>query len=69
VINSYAVSNFTSSGSIAETLVGVQEQKLGITYFEDREKFISAVTLEDVKAVAVRLLSAKPVVMLVGPKA
>ncbi len=69
VINSYAVSNFTSSGSIAETLVGVQEQKLGITYFEDREKFISAVTLDDVKAVAVRLLSAKPVVMLVGPKA
>ena len=69
IINSYAVANFDSSSSIAETLVAVQDQNLGITYFEDRERLIGQVTIEEVKASAAKLLSAKPVIMLVGPQA
>ncbi|MCB1383967.1 MAG: insulinase family protein [Notoacmeibacter sp.] len=69
IINSYAVANFDSSSSIAETLVAVQEQDLGITYFEDRERLIGQVTLDQAKAEAVKLLSATPVIMLVGPQA
>ena len=46
---------FSSSGRISGMLVGIQLQHLGIDYFDRRNGFIEAVTLEDVRRVAARL--------------
>lgn len=46
---------FTSSAAIADMLVGMQEENLGIDYIDRRNGFIDAVTLEDAKRVAARL--------------
>lgn len=46
---------FTSSSAIADMLVGMQEENLGIDYIEKRNSYIEAVTLEDAKRVARRL--------------
>ena len=43
---------FTSSSSIAATLVAMQEDGLGIDYIDKRNAFIEAVTFEDAKRVA-----------------
>ncbi|WP_417685528.1 M16 family metallopeptidase [Roseibium sp.] len=60
---------FDSSGKIARQLVALQNVGLGIDYFERRNAEIDAVTLEDVKRVAHRLLAGKtPTVSMVGPK-
>ncbi len=64
----YAVSNLDSSMAVASTLVAIQEDDLGIDYIDRREALIDAVTLEDVKAAAKRLLSAEPSVLVLGPK-
>jgi len=47
---------FTSSRRIAGILVGMQVSELGIDYLDKRNGFIEAVTLEDIKRVARRLL-------------
>ena len=47
---------FTSSGGIAAMLVGMQEDGLGIDYFNRRNSYIDAVTLDQVNSVARRLL-------------
>jgi len=52
---SYAL-RFGSSQAIARMLTGLQLENLGIDYFERRNGFIEAVTLEDVNRVAKRLL-------------
>ena len=69
VKGSYAVQNLSSSLSIASTLVGIQLDDLGIDYIDRRQALIDAVTLDDVKAVAKRLLSVEPTVITVGPAA
>jgi zinc protease len=45
----------TSNDRIAQTLVGMQVDDLGIDYLERRNAYIEAVTLEDVRRVAQRL--------------
>lgn len=69
VIGAYAINNLDSSAAIARTLVQLQMDRLGIDYIQRRVKLINDVTLDDVTAVAKRLLTAEPAVMLVGPKA
>jgi len=60
---------FDSSSKIARQLVALQNSDLGIDYFERRNSEVEAVTLEDVKRVARRLLADKsPTVVTVGPK-
>lgn len=67
VIGSYAINNLDTSRGIASTLVELQIDKLGIDYMDRRKNEIGAVTKEDVQAVAKRLLSAEPAIMIVGP--
>ncbi|GAB4514126.1 MAG: pitrilysin family protein [Roseibium sp.] len=65
---SYAL-RFDSSGKIARQLVALQNSDLGIDYFERRNSEIEAVTLDDVRRVAQRLLAGKtPTIVTVGPK-
>ncbi|WFU06827.1 pitrilysin family protein (plasmid) [Rhizobium sp. CB3171] len=66
-IGSFAISNLNSSRAIAGTLVEIQLEDLGIDYIERREQLIQAVTIDDVRSAARRLLSADPAVMIVGP--
>ena len=67
-IGAYALNNLDSSGSIAATLVELQIEGLGIDYMQRRADYIGAVTLDEVKAVAKRLLSVEPAVLVVGPQ-
>ena len=69
VKGSYAVRNLDSSLAVAQTLVGIQLDDLGIDYIDERQALIDAVTLDDVKAVAKKLLDAKPTVVTVGSAA
>lgn len=69
VIGSYAISELGSSVSIASTLVGLQLKGLGIDYLSRRADLINAVTLDQVKAAAAKLLSAKPAMLILGPSA
>ena len=56
-----------STRSIARMLVGLQENRLGIDYIERRSSLIGAVTAEDIRRVARRLLSPdKLAVVIVG---
>lgn len=67
VVGAYAINNLNSSMAIAGTLVELQLDDLGIDYIQRRAGLIEAVTLDDAKAVARRLLSADPAIMVVGP--
>jgi zinc protease len=67
VIGSYAINNLDTSRSIARTLVELQIDGLGIDYITTRKGQIEAVTAAEVQAVAKRLLSAEPAVLIVGP--
>jgi zinc protease len=65
---SYAL-RFDGSGKIARQLVALQNADLGVDYFDRRNSEIEAVTLEDVRHVAKRLLADKtPTIVTVGPK-
>ncbi|MGN6471583.1 MAG: M16 family metallopeptidase, partial [Rhizobiaceae bacterium] len=68
VIGAFALSNLDSSTAIARTLVDLQIDDLGIDYIQTREAKINAVTLDEVKAEASKLLSAQPAILIVGPK-
>jgi zinc protease len=68
VIGAFAISNLDSSAAIARTLVDLQIDDLGIDYIQTREAKINAVTLDEVKAEAKKLLSVEPAVLIVGPK-
>ena len=52
---SYAL-RFSSNGAIANQLLGLQQQDLGIGYVNRRNSLVEAVTLDQVKAEAKRLL-------------
>ncbi|EAU41745.1 ZINC PROTEASE [Fulvimarina pelagi HTCC2506] len=67
VKGSYAVRNLDSSGAIARTLVGIQLDDLGMDYIDTRQDQIDAVTMDQVKAAAQKLLSVEPTVITVGP--
>ena len=62
---SYAL-RFDTSTKIAEQLVLIQLDDLGIDYIDKRNGLIDAVTLADVKRVAKRLLEASMLVTVVG---
>ncbi len=67
ITGSYAINNLDSSGAIARTLVEIQIDDLGIDYMDRRVGIIEAVTLDEVKAAAARLLTVEPTVMTLGP--
>ena len=57
----------SSSGAIARLLVGMQIENLGIDYLERRNDYIEAVTLDDARRVARKLLDAGDLtVVMVG---
>lgn len=59
---------FTSTASIAEILLAVQRDNLGLDYVDKRNSLIEAVTLEDAKRVAKRLYDPDGLtVVIVGP--
>jgi zinc protease len=63
---SYAL-RFDSNAKIAGQLLGIQQQSLGIGYIARRNALVEAVTLEQVKAQAKRLLDAgRLIVTIVG---
>lgn len=63
---SYAL-RFDTSSKIASQLLGIQQEDLGLDYVNKRNDLISAVTLEDIKRVAKRILDPdKLIVAVVG---
>jgi zinc protease len=62
---SYAL-RFDTSSKIAEQLVQIQLEGLGIDYIDKRNGLVEAVTMADVKRVAKRLLDANMLVTVVG---
>jgi len=67
VIGAYAVYNMGSSSQIAAVLVSLQQQNLPVDYLEKRSSLINAVTLDEVNAVARKLLSVESAILMVGP--
>ncbi|HAT87896.1 MAG TPA: peptidase M16 [Rhizobiales bacterium] len=66
LIGSYPL-RFDTSSKISRQLVGIQEEDLGIDYFDKRNSYIEAVSLEDAKRVAKRLFKPENLfVMTVG---
>ncbi len=68
ITGSYAISNLDTSGKIASVLVAIQRENLGIDYIDKRAEYIAAVTIEDTRRMARKLLSNKPTIVIVGPK-
>ncbi len=69
ITGSYAL-RFSNSQRIADILVAVQEEGFGADYFTMRNSYVEAVTADDVKRVAKRLLDpAKLLVVVVGKPA
>ena len=68
VISSFAL-NLDTSTKIASLLVQLQLDDLGIDYFQQRSAMIDAVTLDDAKRVAKRLLDNGMLVTVVGKPA
>lgn len=68
LVGAYAINNLDSSSSVARTLVELQKDRRGIDYIERRAALIEAVTLDEVKAAAQRLLTAEPAVLVIGPE-
>lgn len=69
LVGAYPINNLDSSSSVASTLVQLQIDNRGIDYIDRRVGYIEAVTLEQVKDAAKRLLTAKPAVLIIGPEA
>ncbi|SDP67607.1 zinc protease [Phyllobacterium sp. YR620] len=67
LVGSYAVNNLDSSSAVASTLVGLQDENLGRDYIDKRADLINAVTLDEVKAAARKLLLTDPAILIVGP--
>ncbi|WP_081738892.1 M16 family metallopeptidase [Mesorhizobium ciceri] len=66
-IGAYPINYLNSSASIAATLLDMQLNNFGIDYIQRRAGLIEEVTIEQVKAVAKKLLSTEPAIMIVGP--
>lgn len=67
LVGSYAINNLNSSGAIANTLVQLQVEELGIDYIDRRAGLINAVTRDEAAEAAKLLLSADPAVLILGP--
>jgi zinc protease len=67
LVGSYAVNNLDSSSAVASTLIGLQDENLGRDYIDKRADLINAVTLDQVKAAAKKLLQTDPAILIVGP--
>lgn len=65
LIGSYLL-RFDTSAKIAAQILAFQLDNLGIDYIDKRNDLIKAITLEDTRRVAKRLLSAEPFFILVG---
>ena len=62
--------SFDSNARIANYLVFLQEEKLGTDYIERRNQMVEAVTLDDLRRVAARLLTPENLsVVVVGKPA
>ncbi len=55
-----------NQGALTEYLIQMQRYHLGIDYLEKRNGYINAVTLPQVNALAGKLFTAKPLVVMVG---
>lgn len=66
LIGSYAVNNLDLSSAVASTLIGLQDENLGRDYIDKRAELINAVTLDQVKAAAKKLLETDPAILIVG---
>ena len=64
ITGSYSL-RFDSSTKIASQLLGIQEENLGIDYIERRNGLVEAVTIEDVKRMARRLINSDKLVFTV----
>ncbi|MDK1389262.1 pitrilysin family protein [Sinorhizobium sp. 7-81] len=65
-IGSYAIASLNSLSAITHTLLEIQMEDLGIDYIERRKQLIQAVTVDDVRSAARRLLSTDPAVLILG---
>jgi zinc protease len=68
LIGAYPINNLDSSTAVARTLLELQKDGRGIDYIDRRADLIRAVTLDEVKAAAARLLTAEPAVLVIGPE-
>jgi zinc protease len=68
LIGAYPINNLDSSSAVASTLLELQRDNLGIDYIDRRVGYIEAVTKEQVKAAAQRLLNAEPAILIIGPE-
>jgi zinc protease len=68
LVGSYAL-RFDTNAKIASQLLALFEEGFGPEYVDERNKFVEAITMDDAKRVAKRLL-ANPdlIVTIVGPK-
>ncbi|MSO70580.1 MAG: insulinase family protein [Alphaproteobacteria bacterium] len=64
---SFAI-QFETTNSVANTLVSMQTDNLGIDYIDRRNAYIEAVTLADIKRVAKRLLNPESLVFVIVGK-
>jgi len=56
---------FSSSRQIAAMMTGIQLERLGIDYIDQRNSFINSVTLDDVNQVAKKILDAESLTVVV----
>lgn len=68
MIGSYAIRNLDTTSKVASALTSMQTENLGIDYIERRRDLINAVTLEQVREAARKLLGVEPTVVVVGPE-
>jgi len=64
LVGSYAL-RFDTSRKIAQQLLGIQLDELGIEYFDNRNSYIEAVTQEDIKRVAADLLKPERLITVI----
>jgi zinc protease len=67
LIGSYAL-RFDTNAKIANQLLAIQQEDLGIDYVERRNKEVAAVTIDDVKRVARRLLKTDDLIVTIVGK-
>ncbi len=65
LIGSYPL-RFSTSGAIADQLLAIQLENLGIDYVDRRNDLIAAVTIDDIRRVSKRLFAGDRVVVRVG---
>ncbi|MCO5158997.1 MAG: insulinase family protein [Aquamicrobium sp.] len=69
LVGAYPINNLDSSTAVARTLLELQKDGRGIDYIERRVELIEAVTLDEVREAAAKLLTAEPAVLVIGPEA